>query len=87
MRRKVLTLSVCVFLACSANDAAAQGVPQIVQRLTEPWTDRGYFNLNIGFDTGSETLSDQRTFRQPNDVEDSTMNVDLNVDSGAMIKS
>src|SRR5687768_3297983 len=80
MRRKVLTLSVCIFLACSANDAVAQ----VVQRLTEPWTDRGYFNLNVGFETASGTLSDALTFRLPNDIEDGTMSVQSTVDSGAL---
>ena len=82
MHRKAFTLAVCLFLAASARDAAAQ-VP-----VGEPWTDRGYFNFNIGFDTGSSTLSDSRIYRLPNDAEfpeDGSLSFETAVDSGAMI--
>lgn len=82
MQRKAFTLAVCLFLAASARDAAAQAP------VGEPWTDRGYFNFNIGFDTGSSTLSDSRIYRLPNDTEfpeDGSLTFETGVDSGAMI--
>ena len=80
MHRKALTLAVCLFLVGSAQDAAAQ--------FGQPWTDRGYFNFNIGFETTSGTLSDARIFRLPNDAEfpeDGSLSVQSGVDSGSMI--
>jgi outer membrane protein with beta-barrel domain len=82
MHRKAFTLAVCLLLAASVRDAAAQ-VP-----VGEPWTDRGYFNFSIGFDTGSSTLSDSRIYRLPNDAEfpeDGSLSFETAVDSGAMI--
>ena len=84
MHRKAFTLAVCLFLAASARDAAAQAG----QPLIEPWIDRGYFNFNIGFDTGSSTLSDSRIYRLPNDAEfpeDGSLSFETGVDSGMMI--
>lgn len=81
MQRKAFTLAVCLFLAASARDAAAQQVGQ-------PWIDRGYFNFNIGFDTGSSTFSDSRVYRLPGDAEfpeDGSLGFETAVDSGAMI--
>lgn len=77
MHRKALIVAVCLLLGASVREASAQ--------YGQPWTDRGYFNLNVGFETTSGTLSDARTFRLPGDIEDGTLAVTSAVDSGAMI--
>ena len=77
MRSKVLTVVACLLFTASAHEASAQ--------IVQPWTDRGYFNFNVGFETASGTLADARTFRLPNDTEDATLAVSSGVDSGALI--
>jgi len=70
---------VILFLALvtlSARDAAAQ--------TTQPmdWLDRGYFNINVGFETSSGELNDSVTF--PLYGETGTKTVTQNVDSGSL---
>jgi hypothetical protein len=77
MHCKVLTVAVCLVLAASVRDAFAQ--------VGQPWTDRGYFNLNVGFVGGADDLAETRTFRLPNDTEDGTLEVTSGVDSGSLI--
>lgn len=75
MHRQTLTLALglVLVLAASATDAFAQA--------GQPWTDRGYLNVNIGFETGSGTLIDATTFTK--DDEAGTLAVESGVDSGA----
>lgn len=75
MRRTVLTAAVCVFLAASVRDVSAQ--------IGQPWIDRGYLNLSVGFESGSDTLNDDTTF--PLFQETGTKAVAASVDSGSMI--
>ncbi len=68
--RYAVTLVVCGLLAAS-TDASAQ---------MREWTDRGYANINVGFEGGADTLSAVRDFvvyQEPGRV---TVNQD--VDSG-----
>jgi hypothetical protein len=62
-----------VFLA-SAGTASAQWTMQ-------PWIDRGYFNLNLGFETTSGTLDDSVSFTLYGET--GTKSVTQNVDSGS----
>jgi hypothetical protein len=54
MHRKALTIFVVALIVASAREASAQPV--------QNWTDRGYFNLNLGFESTSGTLNDAVTF-------------------------
>lgn len=74
MHRTVLTIAVCVLLTASPYEAVAQA-PQ-------PWIDRGYVNVNLGFESTSGTLNDATTFRLYD--EDGTKAVESAVDSGAL---
>jgi hypothetical protein len=71
--KKALLFAVCLLVALSVRDAAAQTVRE--------WTDRGYANVNIGFESGSGNLNDTATFRLYD--EDGTLSVAQAVDSGA----
>ena len=75
MHVKGFLATVCVFLA-SAGTASAQWTLQ-------PWTDRGYFNLNLGFENTSGTLDDNVTFSLYDETGLKT--VTQNVDSGSLI--
>jgi hypothetical protein len=75
MHVKGFLATVCVFLA-SAGTASAQWMQQ-------PWTDRGYFNLNLGFETTSGTLDDNVSFTLYG--EPGTKSMTQNVDSGSLI--
>ena len=55
MPNRVIHLAVCVCLLACARDASAQ-----IQMGT-PWTEYGYFNFNIGFESGSGELNDAAT--------------------------
>jgi hypothetical protein len=69
-----LTAITTVMLLAAAGQASAQ--------VGQPWTERGYFNLNVGFETTSGTLSDASTFTIYD--ESGNKRVDQNVDSGAL---
>ena len=73
MHRRALTIAVCALCLAGAREASAQAV--------QDWTDRGYFNFNVGFESTSGTLNDAVTFRLYD--EDGTKGVDSAVDSGA----
>ena len=73
MFKNVLTCSVGLLVVLSAGDAAAQG--------GTPWTDRGYFNLNVGFESTSGDLNDATTF--PIYGETASLSVDQAIDSGS----
>src|SRR5688500_4682460 len=70
--RIALTVAVCVFLIAGASDAAAQ--------VGQPWTDRGYVNLNAGFESTSGEFTDARSFRLYD--EDGSIRIAQAVDSG-----
>ena len=70
-----MTLAVCALLILSARDAAAQ--------VGRPWTDRGYVNLNVGFESVSGELNDATTFRQYD--EDATLSIAQAIDSGSFV--
>lgn len=74
MVRKVLTVSVCVLFLASARDASAQGIQQ--------WIDRGYANVNIGFESSKDTLADATTFVVYDD--NGAKSVSADVDSGSL---
>lgn len=74
MYRYVLTIAVSLLAIISARDATAQ--------VGQPWTDRGYINLNAGFESTSGTLTDATTVRIYD--EDGSFNVTQPVDSGAL---
>lgn len=73
MRRHVVTLVVCGLLAASGN-AAAQA---------RPWTDRGYANINFGFQPspGDVEAEITRTVYQ----EEGLLNVNGQVDGGPLL--
>jgi hypothetical protein len=75
MQRRVIHVAVCVFLLASAHDAAAQ--------VGQAWTDRGYFNLNIGFESVSGQLNDATTL--PIYGETGSLSVAQPIDSGSFI--
>jgi hypothetical protein len=59
-------------------------VSQVSAQTTQPqdWLDRGYLNLNVGFETTSGTLNDRVNF--PIYGESGTKEVSQNVDSGSL---
>ena len=75
MPRTFLFVLVCSVFAASVSDADAQ--------VGQPWTDRGYFNFNVGFEGTSGTLTDATTFTLYD--ESGTKNVQHAVDSGSLI--
>jgi hypothetical protein len=75
MHRKALTIAVGALIVLSARDASAQTI--------QDWTDRGYFNFNVGFESTSGTLSDNVNFVLYG--EGGTKRVEQSVDSGAFI--
>ena len=75
MHRHALTLLVTAGLIAGASaDSAAQ---------TQAWTDRGYININAGFQASSADLNDSRDFSLY--AEDARLQVDTSVDSGAIL--
>ncbi len=77
MHRQAVTFAVCaLLLILSARDAAAQLGGR-------PWTDRGYVNLNVGFESVSGELNDVTTFRQYD--EDATLSIAQAIDSGSFV--
>ncbi|HUE87156.1 MAG TPA: outer membrane beta-barrel protein [Vicinamibacterales bacterium] len=75
LQPKILAaVTIALLFAAGARAASAQ--------VGQPWTDRGYFNLNAGFESSSGTLSDAVTFTLYG--EGGSKRVDQNVDSGAL---
>ena len=74
MHRKVLTVVVVLLLVTSVREASAQ--------VGDPWSDRGYLNLNIAFGGASGTFVDARTFRLYD--ENGALEVQTSFDSGPM---
>ena len=74
MHRKVLTVAFLLALATSVREASAQ--------VGDPWTDRGYFNLNIAFGGGDGSFEDAGTFRLYG--EDGALAVSTIYDAGAL---
>ena len=70
--KNALSYAVCLLVVFTARNAAAQ--------IGQPWTDRGYFNLNGGFEPASGNLTDAITRRIYD--EDGTFSVAQPVDSG-----
>lgn len=66
---------VCALLVASARETAAQ--------VGQPWTDRGYGSLSVGFEGTSGTLADAITFTLYDET--GTKSVDAGVDSGSLI--
>lgn len=59
------------------------GASQAFAQTVQDWTDRGYFNLNVGFETTSGTLSDSASFTLYD--EQGNRRVEQSVDSGALL--
>jgi hypothetical protein len=74
MYRQAVIAVMCVGLLAGAQDAAAQ--------VGQDWTDRGFVNLNVAFETTSGALDGGRTFRLYD--ENGTTNVRQDVDSGPL---
>ena len=74
MHRKALTVAIVLLLATTVREASAQ--------VGDPWSDRGYFNVNIAFGGSSGTFADARTFRLYD--EDGSLAVDTSFDSGPL---
>jgi outer membrane protein with beta-barrel domain len=74
MLTKRLTLAACLLATLSAREAAAQSI--------QAWMDRGYVNVNVGFESASGQLNDARTFRIYD--EDGSLSTAQAVDSGAL---
>lgn len=73
-RSRTLTPITAALLLLGAGQASAQ--------VGQPWTDRGYVNLNAGFETASGSLADATTFVLYEEA--GNKRVDQNVDSGAL---
>jgi len=74
MYRKALPVVVLAVVVACADDASAQA--------GQPWSDRGYFNLNVGFGSTSGTLNDSTTFTLYDET--GTKTVDQGTDSGSL---
>jgi outer membrane protein with beta-barrel domain len=72
--KKALHVTVCLLVALTARTAAAQGVRE--------WTERGYANVNFGFETGSSDLNESGTFTLYD--ENGTISVAQAIESGAL---
>ena len=66
-------LAVCYLTIFAAREAAAQPLP---------WTDRGYFNLNVAFETTTDEFTDNGT--RPVYLEEATFSTTQAIDSGAL---
>ena len=90
MHQRDLLMIIAVLLAAGAREASAQATPGGTsqgtqgwrQALQQAWLDRGYVNLNVGFETTSGTLNDSTTFGLYD--ESGTKTVEQNVDSGSV---
>lgn len=74
MHRTCLIVIVGLMLTAGARVASAQ--------VGQAWTDRGYANLNVGFETASGTLNDATTFTLYG--EPASRSLVLATDSGAL---
>ena len=70
--KKALTFAVCSLVILVARETAAQPLP---------WTDRGYFNLNVGFESSSDDFADDAS--RPTYDETMTFSTAQSIDSGA----
>jgi hypothetical protein len=75
MHRRILTLFAAALITLGIREASAQ--------VGQPWTDRGYANINVGFESTSGTLNDVTTFRLSD--EPGTKGVEQGTDSGSLI--
>ena len=73
--KKALTAAIALLVLLPAAPASAQ--------VGAAWIERGYFNLNVGFETTSGTLTDATTFLLYDET--GTRTVEQNVDSGSLI--
>jgi hypothetical protein len=71
--KKALAGAVALMVIASATPASAQ--------IGAAWVDRGYFNLNVGFETSSGTLTDSTTFSIYDET--GTRSIRQSVDSGS----
>jgi hypothetical protein len=83
MHRVNLMIMVGALIVFGGTQAAAQGTAAGQASQLQAWTERGYFNFNIAFETTSGTLTDSVTFSLYN--ENGTKSVQQNVDSGSLI--
>lgn len=70
--KKALTFVICTLVILVARDTAAQPLP---------WAERGYFNLNVGFESASDDFTDTGTRRIYD--ENANLSTAQSVDSGA----
>jgi hypothetical protein len=70
---KALSIGVALLVLATAAPASAQ--------VGAAWIDRGYFNVNLGFETTSGTLNDATTFGIYDET--GTRSIEQNVDSGS----
>ena len=73
--KKVVTFAAGLLILVSAREAAAQA--------GQAWTDRGFVNFNVGFQSTSTDLNDTSTFRLYD--EDASLAVAQTTDSGAFV--
>jgi hypothetical protein len=76
MQKSVFRAVVCVCVLASAQVAAAQ-----TWQFAEPWTDRGYVNINGGFESVSGQLNDATT--RSIYGEEASLSVSQAIDSGS----
>lgn len=84
MYRKSVLVLVGAWLALSAHEAFAQAASAGQGGSGwQPWTDRGYFNFNLGFETTSGVLADSASFTVYEETGVKT--TEQNVDSGSLV--
>jgi hypothetical protein len=89
MYRMTWIVALPLMLMLGVHEGAAQTSAASQPAATQPgagiqsWLDRGYFNLNLGFETTSGTLNDSGSFRLYEET--GTKTVEHNVDSGSLI--
>jgi hypothetical protein len=71
---RTVAVAVFAFFVAAVHDASAQ--------IGQPWTDRGYLNLNVGFESTSGSLNDSVTFALYD--ESGTKTVEHGTDSGSL---
>jgi hypothetical protein len=75
MHKRVLQLAIGVFVFAAASDAAAQ--------VGQPWTDRGYANFSLGFESVSGQFNDATTRTIYGEA--ASLSVSQAIDSGSFI--